>query len=80
MVLLMVADQTFGEVSNLVSRCALCDNGANLKKAEGDWWTDDYMVQPIGILECPGVITTAAATSTTDSDEEWEILPGNISK
>ena len=24
--------------------------------AEGDWWTDDYAVKPVGILEVPGVM------------------------
>jgi len=52
---------------------------SNLPAAEGDRWTDDYNVKPIGVLECPTVVLEISKKPDDDesdkSDEhDWEII------
>jgi hypothetical protein len=28
--------------------------------ARGYWWTDEYMLKPLGVLECPSVVVTTS--------------------
>lgn len=46
--------------------------------AAGDWWTDEYNVKPIGVLECPSVLVeTEGVTGDKEKqkDFEWVVLP-----
>lgn len=45
----------------------------------GEWWTDEYMVRPIGVLECPMVsmITVVAAEQQEEKPKvkgEWVVI------
>jgi hypothetical protein len=45
--------------------------------AAGDWWTDEYNVKPIGVLECPSVmVETDGVTGDKErqKDCEWVFL------
>lgn len=36
----------------------------------GDWWTDEYMLKPIGVLECPSVVFTTGGKEVVEEKEE----------
>ncbi|KAA8577103.1 hypothetical protein EYC84_007107 [Monilinia fructicola] len=42
----------------------------------GDWWTDEYNVKPIGILQCPTLKIDASSVDVVSegNEEEWEIV------
>lgn len=44
--------------------------------AGGDWWTDEYNVKPIGILQCPTLKIDASSVDVVSegNEEEWEIV------
>jgi hypothetical protein len=45
--------------------------------AAGDWWTDEYNVKPIGVLECPSVLVESegvAGGKERQKDFEWVVL------
>jgi hypothetical protein len=45
--------------------------------AAGDWWTDEYIVKPIGILESPSVLIEAkevVGEIEVKQDGEWVVL------
>jgi hypothetical protein len=45
--------------------------------AAGDWWTDEYNVKPIGILECPSVLIENEGVNgdkERQKDFEWVVL------
>lgn len=42
--------------------------------AEGDWWTDDYNVRPVGVLSPPEVIVSTPPQSI------WNQVPSSSEK
>ena len=47
--------------------------------ATGQWWTDQYMVKPIGILEAPTVLAAKEALAEIPEerakmDEDWVVV------
>jgi hypothetical protein len=59
----------FGHIhlsSSVVVDGLLC--GPNMWRTGGDWWTEDYNVRPIGVLECPRIL--AGMEEALDEEEE----------
>jgi hypothetical protein len=47
--------------------------------AAGDWWTDEYNVKPIGVLEPPSVLIEAeeaVGEIEAKKDIEWVVIQG----
>jgi hypothetical protein len=53
---------------------------ANCGTAGGDWWTDEYNVKPIGVLECPTVLIESEELVSEEGEEgvkaegEWVVV------
>lgn len=53
---------------------------ANMTIAGGDWWTDDYSLRAIGVLDCPVIETSEITTeptgvvTTKSDDDEWVLV------
>ena len=45
--------------------------------AAGDWWTDEYNIKPIGVLECPSVLIENEVVNgdkERQNDVEWVVI------
>ncbi|RAL62972.1 hypothetical protein DID88_004059 [Monilinia fructigena] len=42
----------------------------------GDWWTDEYNLKPIGVLQCPSLKIDVRSVDVVseENEEEWEIV------
>jgi hypothetical protein len=45
---------------------------SNISLAEGDWWTDDYKVKPIGILGCRSILVETSEIQTPEEEKNDE--------
>jgi hypothetical protein len=78
-----VAITAFGNRYNSFGHIHLPDNSTNqcgpyMWRTGGDWWTPDYYVKPIGVLERPkivlGVDKDAAEHDMDEKGDEWVIV------
>ncbi|KAF7856049.1 hypothetical protein EAF04_010005 [Stromatinia cepivora] len=76
-----IAITAFGNRYNSFGHIHLPDgltNGCSpdIWRTAGDWWTDNYNVKPIGILECPSLKAEINAVDVVDEgdEEKWEVV------
>lgn len=77
-----IAITAFGNRYNSFGHMHLPDNisigcGPGVWRTGGDWWTPDYIVKPIGILECPKILLGDEEMSKCDIDvegDEWVVV------
>ncbi|CAG8978605.1 hypothetical protein HYALB_00010966 [Hymenoscyphus albidus] len=68
---------SFGHI-HLPEYLNLC--GPDLWRTGGDWWTDDYSLRAIGVLDCPSIETSELAieqppiAKAQGGDEEWVLI------
>lgn len=84
-----IAITAFGNRYNSFGHIHLPDNrtnvcGPGMWRTGGDWWTQDYCVKPIGVLECPKIVLGDAVVSDLEADadgDEWVTVnaPGKLS-
>jgi len=58
----------------------MANTDRNLKTATGDWWTDEYNVKPVGVLECPIVLfetTEDVEDGKSKESNEWVVVRCN---
>jgi hypothetical protein len=72
-----IAITAFGNRYNSFGHMHLPDNssggcGPGMWRTEGDWWSPDYYVKPIGILECPKVVFGEEEVAEYDVDGDVE--------
>lgn len=76
-----LAITAFGNRYNSFEHLHLSDGATvvcepNMWRTEGDWWTANYNVKPIGVLECPRVLVGQEEVlneevDTDEEDDEW---------
>ncbi|APA06817.1 hypothetical protein sscle_02g015870 [Sclerotinia sclerotiorum 1980 UF-70] len=75
-----IAITAFGNRYNSFGHIHLPDgltNGCSpdIWRTAGNWWTDNYNVKPIGILECPSLKAEIISVDVIDEgEEEWEVV------
>jgi hypothetical protein len=63
-----IAITAFGNRYNSFGHMHVPDNSTNacgpgMWRTGGDWWSPDYYVKPIGVLECPKIVLGDVAVS-----------------
>ncbi|ESZ97442.1 hypothetical protein SBOR_2131 [Sclerotinia borealis F-4128] len=76
-----IAITAFGNRYNSFGHIHLPDgltNGCSpdIWRTAGDWWTDEYNVKPVGILECPSLKMEVSSFDIVNAriEEGWEML------